>query len=107
VGVAVLLLRRGDEGSRVDRVEQLLLVERDAGDVDPFEPLLDLVLGAVALVDVELRVQNVPLLVLGREEKVCSLPSTLMANLPVMNLPKLVIRCWPSSTSSTSSSTLK
>ena len=35
----------------------------------------------------------------GRDENVCSLPSTRIANFPVVNRPTLVIRCCPSRTS--------
>ncbi len=54
LAVAELLPAGGDEGSRVDGVEQFLIVERHSGGVDRAEPLLDLTLGATALVDEDL-----------------------------------------------------
>lgn len=49
--IAELFLSLGDERPRVDRVQKLLLVQRHAGDVDRLEPLLDLCLLPLALVD--------------------------------------------------------
>ena len=51
VRVRVLRLGRSDERTGVDRVEQLLLVEWDAGDVNRVEPLFDLRLRTFAVVD--------------------------------------------------------
>ena len=66
LAVAELFLGLRDERAGVDRVQQLLLIERHTGDVDRLEPLLDLRLGPFALVDQEFRVRN-PLLLVGRQ----------------------------------------
>jgi hypothetical protein len=42
LGVAEFFLRLGDEWAGVDRVQQFLLIQRHARDVDRLEPLLDL-----------------------------------------------------------------
>ena len=69
VRVRELLLRRGDERTGVHSIQDLLGVQRQAGDVDGPEPVLDLPFSALAHIDKERRSKNLRLKVLvhGRE----------------------------------------
>ena len=70
LAVAELGLGKRHERPGVDGVQELLGVERHAGDVDRLEPLLDLGLRALALVDQQFRVPNFGLLVGGQAVEV-------------------------------------
>ena len=69
VGVGELSLRRRNERPRVDRVEQFLRVQGDSRDIDGAEPLLNLSLGALALVDQKRAVQELILVVLRQRRE--------------------------------------
>ena len=70
LAVAELFFGLGDERAGVDSVQKLLLVEWHASDVDCFEPLLDLGLRPLALVDQQLRVLDSLLLISGEAVEV-------------------------------------
>ena len=69
VRVRELLLRRSDEWTGVHGVQDLLGVQRQAGDVDGPKPVLDFPFSALAHIDEERRSKNLRLKVLvhGRE----------------------------------------
>ena len=71
-GVAAIaedLASCGHEGTRVDRIQQLLIIERDAGDIDRLKPLADLALRPLAYIDKEWGLQDLPLLILCQSAK--------------------------------------
>src|SRR5690606_32208930 len=70
LAVTELCLRSGNEWTRVNCIQQFLLVQGDTRNVDRLEPLLNLSLRSLTLIDEQRGLEDQVLLILGQAIKV-------------------------------------